>query len=57
MLVSFYIGVVLTFDYGFHLNLVLTALFYLPFHEWLPKGAAVRATESKPNLALATSDP
>jgi hypothetical protein len=56
MLVSFYIGVVLTFDYGFHLNLVLTALFFLPFNEWLPKWASVRATESKPNLALATSD-
>lgn len=37
MLVSFYVGVVLTFDYGFHLNLILTALFYLPFEQWLPK--------------------
>ena len=43
MLVSFYIGVVLTFDYGFHLNLVLTALFYLPFDRWLTKRATASA--------------
>jgi hypothetical protein len=36
MLVSFYIGVVLTFDYGFHMNLALTALFFFPFDRWLP---------------------
>jgi len=35
MLLSFYFGVVLTFDYGFHLNLVLTALFFLPFDAWI----------------------
>jgi hypothetical protein len=40
MLVSFYLGVVLTFDYGFHLNLLLTALFYFPFDAWLPQASA-----------------
>ena len=37
MLLSFYFGVVLTFDYGFHINLVLTALYYLSFDAWLPR--------------------
>jgi hypothetical protein len=36
MLVSFYFGVVLTFDYGFHMNLALTALYFLPFDRWFP---------------------
>jgi hypothetical protein len=35
-LLSFYIGVVFTFDYGFHINLALTALYHLPFDRWLP---------------------
>jgi hypothetical protein len=56
MLVSFYFGVVLTFDYGFHLNLVLTALFYLPFNTWLPQWFPARVPSTKPDLALATSD-
>jgi len=28
---------VLTFDYGFHLNMVLTALYFLPLDHWLPR--------------------
>jgi hypothetical protein len=36
MLVSFYLGVLLTFDYGFHMNLALTALYFLPFDHWFP---------------------
>lgn len=56
MLVSFYVGVVLTFDYGFHLNLLLTALFYLPFNEWLLRWAPARATRPEVEPALVTSD-
>jgi hypothetical protein len=35
-LISFYLGVLLTFDYGFHINLALTVLYHLPFDRWLP---------------------
>jgi hypothetical protein len=34
-MLSFYAGVLLTFDYGFHINFVLTALYHLPFDRWL----------------------
>jgi hypothetical protein len=36
-ILSFYFGVVMTFDYGFHINFLLTALYHLPFDAWLPK--------------------
>jgi hypothetical protein len=50
MLLSFYVGVVLTFDYGFHLNLVLTALFYLPFDAWIPQWFGVHRAPAKERL-------
>jgi hypothetical protein len=52
MLVSFYIGVVLTFDYGFHLNLVLTALYFLPFDRWLPQWFAPRTDAAAASAEL-----
>lgn len=36
-LLAFYAGVLLTFDYGFHLNALFTALYLLPFDRWLAK--------------------
>jgi hypothetical protein len=52
-LMSFYLGVVLTFDYGFHLNLLLTALYHLPCDAWLTprtnqKPAAPRESAAEP---------
>lgn len=52
MLVSFYFGVLFTFDYGFHLNLVLTALFYLPFDRWLPQRCAPSGNARPAQLPL-----
>ena len=43
-LISFYIGVILTFDYGFHINLLLTALYHLPFDRWLPQYFSKKTT-------------
>ena len=34
-LVGFYVGVLLTFDYGFQLNLLFTALYLLPVEPWV----------------------
>lgn len=34
-LLGFYAGVLLTFDYGFHLNALLTALYLLPVERWV----------------------
>jgi hypothetical protein len=34
-MVGFYVGVLLTFDYGFHLNLLFTALYLLPVERWV----------------------
>lgn len=50
MLVSFYIGVVLTFDYGFHMNLLLTALLYFPFDYWLPKWSLAWQGKAPPKV-------
>ena len=36
-LLGFYAGVLLTFDYGFHLNAVLTAMYLLPVDRWLKR--------------------
>ncbi len=33
--VGFYVGVLLTFDYGFHFNLLFTALYLLPVERWV----------------------
>jgi hypothetical protein len=46
-ILSFYMGVLLTFDYGFHLNFLLTALYHLPFDRWLTSGFRMTATESR----------
>jgi len=35
LLLGFYAGVLLTFDYGFHFNALFTALYLLPFERWL----------------------
>ena len=34
-LIGFYFGVITTFPYGFHFNLILTGLYFLPIREWL----------------------
>lgn len=39
-LVAFYVGVLATFDYGFQLNALLTALYFLPVESWLTRRAA-----------------
>lgn len=36
-LVGFYVGVLLTFDYGFQFNLLFTALYLLPVERWVEK--------------------
>jgi hypothetical protein len=41
-LLAFYGGVLLTFDYGFQLNAILTALYLLPFERGLNGRAARR---------------
>jgi hypothetical protein len=33
-LIAFYAGVIATFEYGFHLNMLFTALYLLPFERW-----------------------
>jgi hypothetical protein len=45
-LVGFYVGVLLTFDYGFHLNALFTAMYLLPVERWLAwrKQTRVRAS-------------
>jgi hypothetical protein len=53
MLVSFYAGVLLTFDYGFHFNLVLTALYYLPFDAWFSRPAAEASVSQEPQTERA----
>ena len=40
----FYVGVLVTFDYGFQLNLLFTALYLLPVEWWLNKRVARRST-------------
>ncbi len=46
-ILSFYVGVLLTFDYGFHMNFVLTALYHLPFDKWLtPKLAPAMSSST-----------
>jgi len=41
-LVGFYVGVLATFDYGFQLNALLTALYFLPVEAWLAARAKRR---------------
>lgn len=41
-LLGFYAGVLITFPYGFQYNAALTALYFLPFHEWIPSWLARR---------------
>lgn len=45
--VGFYVGVLLTFDYGFHFNLLFTALYLLPVERWVQNYAQKQAGELK----------
>jgi hypothetical protein len=41
-LLAFYAGVLITFDYGFQFNAVLTAVYLLPVEAWMTRFAASR---------------
>jgi hypothetical protein len=41
-LLLFYAGVIATFDYGFELNALYTALYFLPFERWMTAWAVAR---------------
>ena len=41
-LVGFYIGVLATFDYGFQLNALFTAMYLLPLEAWMTRRASKR---------------
>lgn len=41
-IIGFYVGVLLTFDYGFHFNALFTALYLLPIEPWLTNRALSR---------------
>ena len=58
-LLAFYGGVLLTFDYGFQLNAILTALYLLPFERWLNGRAARRLghADAQQNIGLARDLP
>jgi hypothetical protein len=42
-ILSFYGGVLLTFDYGFHFNAIFTAVYLLPLEPWLTRRAELTA--------------
>lgn len=45
--IGFYMGVIATFDYGFHFNLLFTALYLLPVEAWVNKRYAPLAEPGK----------
>jgi hypothetical protein len=40
LLIGFHVGQILVFGWGFHANMALIALLFLPFDEWVPRWAA-----------------
>lgn len=60
-LLGFYAGVLITFPYGFQFNAALTALYFLPFDDWIPKWVARRldreAVLRRVNESLAAAKP
>jgi hypothetical protein len=50
-LIGFYVGVLATFDYGFHLNALLTAMYLLPVERWL----TARVARHKQQVASAAA--
>jgi hypothetical protein len=47
-LIAFYAGVLFTFDYGFHLNALFTALYLLPVDRWLARRRSLLRRELLP---------
>lgn len=48
-LVGFYVGVLLTFDYGFQFNLLFTALYLLPVERWVENYVRKRSASEVTN--------
>jgi hypothetical protein len=42
LLIGFHIGQIALFGWGFHANMLILALVFLPFHEWIPRWIAQR---------------
>jgi hypothetical protein len=42
LLIAFHVGQIALFGWGFHANMVLLALVFLPFYEWVPRWVARR---------------
>jgi hypothetical protein len=55
LLISFHIGQIVLFGWGFHANMVILALVFLPFYEWVPRWVAWR--ESAPRIQESASTP
>lgn len=49
-LLGFYLGVIVTFPYGFGLNAVFTCLYLLPFERWITARAEARLNTSQHEL-------
>jgi hypothetical protein len=37
LLIGFHVGQIALFGWGFHANMILLALIFLPFQEWVPR--------------------
>jgi hypothetical protein len=42
LLIAFHIGQIVLFGWGFHANLLILALVFLPFYDWVPRWVAQR---------------
>ncbi len=42
LLIGFHVGQIAVFGWGFHANMMILALVFLPFYEWLPRWVARR---------------
>jgi hypothetical protein len=55
LLIAFHIGQIALFGWGFHANMLLIALVFLPFYEWVPRWVARREAVRDFKQAPATS--
>lgn len=59
LLIGFHIGQIALFGWGFHANMMILALVFLPFYQWVPRWVArresVRTTEKSPDPEAVTT--